>query len=75
VQWFLSVANWEERHVQAVRLNLLREDSSPAPNGNGVLIIEETGDCKDRYQTARVHWQDLATVGKIDHCVVSVTSL
>jgi SRSO17 transposase len=75
LQWFLSESNWDERQVQAVRLNLLREDPSTAPNGKGVLVIDETGDRKDGHKTAHVSRQYLANLGKIDNGVVSVTSL
>jgi SRSO17 transposase len=48
---------------------------STAPNGQGVLVIDETGDRKDGHKTAHVSQQYLATLGKIDNGVVSVTSL
>ncbi len=75
LQWFLSESNWEERQVQAKRLKLLREDPATAPNRQGVLVIDETGDRKDGHQTAHVARQYLGNVGKIDNGVVSVSSL
>jgi hypothetical protein len=75
LQWFLSESDWDERQVQAVRLKLLREDPSTAPNERGVLVIDETGDRKDGHQTAHVSRQYLANLGKIDNGVVSVSSL
>lgn len=75
LQWFLSESNWEEREVQAERLALLREDPATAPDGDGVLVIDETGDRKDGHKTAHVSRQYLANLGKIDNGVVSVTSL
>ncbi len=51
------------------------EDPSTAPNREGVLVIDETGDRKAGHQTAHVGRQYLANVGKIDNGVVSVTSL
>jgi len=75
LQWFLSESNWEERKVQAERLKLLREDPATAPNAQGVLVIDETGDRKDGHKTAHVARQYLGNVGKIDNGVVSVTSL
>src|SRR5260221_750008 len=75
LQWFLSESNWDERQVQAERLKLLREDPATAPNRQGVLVIDETGDRKDGHQTAHVARQYLGNVGKIDNGVVSVTSL
>jgi SRSO17 transposase len=75
LQWFLSESNWDERKVQAQRLTLLREDPSTAPNGQGVLVIDETGDRKDGHKTAHVSRQYLANLGKIDNGVVCVTTL
>src|SRR5438270_13837145 len=60
LQWFLSESNWDERQVQAKRLKLLLDDPSTAPNGHGVLVIDETGDRKDGHQTAHVSRQYLA---------------
>src|SRR5258708_30522071 len=75
LQWFLSESNWDERQVQAERLKLLREDPATAPNRQGVLVIDGTGDRQDGHQTAHVARQYLGNVGKIDNGVVSVTSL
>ena len=75
LQWFLSESNWEERQVQAERLKLLRENPATAPNAQGVLVIDETGDRKDGHKTAHVARQYLGNVGKIDNGVVSVSSL
>ncbi len=75
LQWFLSESTWDERKVQAKRLNLLRDDPSTAPTERGVLVIDETGDRKDGHKTAHVSRQYLANLGKIDNGVVSVSSL
>src|SRR5512142_2164391 len=75
LQWFLSESDWQERQVQTERLRLLREDPATAPTADGVLVIDETGDRKDGHHTAHVGRQYLANLGKIDHGVVSVTSL
>jgi hypothetical protein len=75
LQWFVSESNWDESQIQAQRLKLLREDPATAPNAQGVLIIDETGDRKDGHKTAHVARQYLGNVGKIDNGVVSVTSL
>jgi hypothetical protein len=75
LQWFLSESTWDERKVQAQRLSLLLDDPSTAPNGHGVLVIDETGDRKDGHKTAHVSRQYLANLGKIDNGVVSVSSL
>jgi SRSO17 transposase len=75
LQWFLCESDWDERAVQQQRLHLLGEDPSTAPTGQGVLVIDETGDRKDGHNTAHVGRQYLANLGKIDNGVVSVTSL
>jgi len=75
LQWFLSESNWDERHVQAERLKLLRDNPATAPNGQGALVIDETGDRKDGHKTAHVARQYLGNVGKIENGVVSVSSL
>ena len=75
LQWFLSESSWDERQVQAERLQLLLEDPLTAPNGQGVLVIDETGDRKAGHKTAHVSRQSLANLGKIDNGVVSVSSL
>jgi SRSO17 transposase len=75
LQWFLSESDWDARQVQGVRLKLLREDPATAPNAQGVLVIDETGDRKDGDKTAHVARQYLGKRGKIENGVVSVTSL
>lgn len=75
LQWFLSESTWDERKIEAKRLELLREDASTTPNGGGVLVIDETGDRKDGHKTAHVGRQYLGNLGKIDNGVVSVSSL
>src|SRR5712692_7670394 len=75
LQWFLSEADWDERKMQASRLQLLREDPTTAPTSKGVLVIDETGDRKDGHKTAHVGRQYLGKLGKVDNGVVSVTSL
>jgi len=75
LQWFLSESTWDERKVGTKRLHLLRQDPSTAPNEQGVLVIDETGDRKDGHHTAHVGRQYLGNRGKIDNGVVSVTSL
>jgi len=75
LQWFLSESEWDERAVQAQRLQLLRDAPLTTPHPQGVLVIDETGDRKAGHQTAHVGRQYLANLGKIDNGVVSVTSL
>lgn len=75
LQWFLSESNWEERQIQAKRLQLLRNTPATAPTAQGALVIDETGDRKDGHHTAHVARQYLGNVGKIENGVVSVSSL
>src|SRR5918997_5096945 len=44
LQWFLSESGWDVQRVNERRLGLLFEDSATAPNGEGVLVIDEHGD-------------------------------
>jgi SRSO17 transposase len=75
MQWFLSEASWQEKQVQQRRLQVLFEEPSTAPNGQGVLVIDEHGDRKKGQKTAHIGRQYLANLGKTDNGVVSVTSL
>lgn len=75
LQWFLSESGWDLDAVNARRLELLRAEPGIAPDGNGVLIIDEHGDRKDGKKTAHVGKQYLANIGKVDNGVVSVSSL
>jgi hypothetical protein len=75
LQWFLSESRWDPEAVNEQRLALLRADPVTAPTERGVLVIDEHGDRKWGHQTAHVGKQYLANLGKIDHGVVSVTSL
>lgn len=53
----------------------MRQTANTAPNADGVLVIDETGDVKAGAHTAHVGRQYLGNVGKIDNGVVSVSSL
>jgi DDE superfamily endonuclease len=75
LQWFLSESTWDAQLVNTQRLHLLRTDPTSAPDDQGVLIIDETGDRKDGHKTAHVGRQYLANLGKTDNGVVSVSSL
>jgi SRSO17 transposase len=75
MQWFLSESSWQERQVQESRLRLLLEEPSTAPDGQGVLVIDEHGDRKRGHKSAHIGKQYLANLGKLDTGVVSVTSL
>jgi SRSO17 transposase len=60
LQWFLSESGWDQQELNGRRLELLFEDSATAPNGEGVLIIDEHGDRKWGKHTAHVGKQWLA---------------
>jgi SRSO17 transposase len=57
LQWFLSESNWDEAALNARRRELIRQTPALAPNAEGVLIIDETGDLKDGTHTAHVGQQ------------------
>ncbi len=75
LQWFLSESTWDADGVNACRLATLRTLPATAPDANGALVIDETGDRKDGAKTAHVGRQYLGSIGKIDNGVVSVGAL
>jgi hypothetical protein len=75
LQWYLSESDWDEGVLNQRRVELLVKEPSTAPNAEGALVIDETGDLKDGSHTAHVGRQYLGKVGKIDNGVVSVSSL
>jgi hypothetical protein len=75
LQWFLSESTWDHEAVNRQRIALLQADPATAPHGQGVLVIDDTGDRKDGSATAHVARQYLGSVGKTDNGIVCVTSL
>ena len=75
LQWFLSESGWDAREANKRRLGLLFDDGRTAPNGRGVLVIDEHGDRKWGRKTAHVGKQWLGNIGKTDNGVVSVSTL
>jgi len=75
LQWFLSESGWDSEGLHERRLELLLKDRSTAPDGEGVLVIDEHGDRKWGKHTAHIGRQWLANIGKTDNGVVSVSSL
>jgi SRSO17 transposase len=75
LQWFLSESTWDHQAVNRQRIALLQADPATAPHGQGVLVIDDTGDRKDGSATAHVARQYLGSVGKTDNGIVAVTSL
>jgi SRSO17 transposase len=75
LQWFLSESAWDHEVVNDQRVRLLCQDPATAPHGQGVLVVDDTGDRKDGTATAHVARQYLGSVGKVDNGIVAVTSL
>jgi SRSO17 transposase len=75
LQFFLSESSWAPEVLNARRLELLLTDPATAPQGRGVLVIDDTGDRKAGTKTAHVARQYLGSIGKIDNGIVAVTSL
>ena len=75
LQFFLSESVWDPGRVNDRRLELLRADPATAPDGGGVLVIDDSGDRKDGTKTAHVGPQWLGRYGKTDNGVVTVTTL
>src|SRR5215203_6768889 len=76
LQWFLSESRWNQEEVNERRLKLLLlEEPNTVANDEGVLVIDEHGDSKWGKRTAHVGRQWLASIGKTENGVVSVTSL
>ncbi len=75
LQWFLSESTWDHQAVNQRRIELLQADPATRPHGQGVLVIDDTGDRKDGSATAHVARQYLGSVGKTDNGIVAVTSL
>src|SRR5918995_517433 len=75
LQFFLSESPWDHEQLNQRRLELLLDDPATAPHGQGVLVIDDSGDRKDGTATAHVARQYLGSLGKTDNGIVAVTSL
>src|SRR5918995_1360350 len=75
LQFFLSESPWDQEQLNQRRLELLLDDPATAPHGQGVLVIDDSGDRKDGTATAHVARQYLGSLGKTDNGIVAVTSL
>ena len=75
LQFFVSESTWDADAVNRRRLALLLQDPATRPHGQGVLVIDDTGDRKAGRHTAHVARQYLGSVGKTDNGIVAVTSL
>jgi DDE superfamily endonuclease len=75
LQFFLSESPWDHEQLNQRRLELLLGDPATRPHGQGVLVIDDSGDRKDGRHTAHVARQYLGSVGKTDNGIVAVSSL
>jgi hypothetical protein len=75
LQFFVSESTWDAEQVNQRRLELLLGDPATRPHGQGVLVIDDSGDRKDGHHTAHVARQYLGSLGKTDNGIVAVTSL
>jgi hypothetical protein len=75
LQFFLSESPWDHEQLNQRRLELLVADPATAPHGQGVLVLDDSGDRKDGTATAHVARQYLGSLGKTDNGIVAVTSL
>lgn len=74
LQHFLVDAPWSAAELNKQRLALLQDCALTRWHGEGVLIIDETGDRKKGQASAYTSRQYLGSIGKIDNGVVSVSS-
>ena len=75
LQHFLSQSTWDPDEVNRRRLELLINDPATAPQGCGVIAIDDSGDRKDGTATAHVGRQWLGRYGKTDNGIVTVTTV
>jgi SRSO17 transposase len=75
LQWFLAESTWDAAAVNARRVAGSAKDPATAPDGAGVLVIDETGDRRWGTRTAHVERQHLGSVGQVDSGMVTVSSL
>nr|WP_260860088.1 transposase [Streptomyces cupreus] len=75
LQFFLSESTWNAEQVNDRRLDLLRGQTTTAPHGGGVIVIDDSGDRKDGTAIAHVGRQWLGRLGKTDNGIVTVTTV
>lgn len=75
LQFFLSDSVWDATALAARTVELLRNEPTIAPNDDGVLVLDDTGDRKKGSVTDHVGRQYLGSVGKLDNGIVGVTTL
>jgi hypothetical protein len=75
LQWFLTEATWDHERVNQRRVELLLGDPATAPNDQGALVLDDSGDRKAGRHTAHLARQWLGSLGKTDNGIVGVSSL
>ena len=75
LQRLLTESTWDPAAVNHRRCTLLHQHPTTTLHAQGVLVIDETGDRQWGTKTAHVGRQDLGSIGKMDHGVVSVSRL
>jgi SRSO17 transposase len=75
LQWFVTEATWDHEQLNQRRVELLVGDPATAPNDQGALVLDDSGDRKAGRHTAHVARQWLGSLGKTDNGIVAVTSL
>jgi SRSO17 transposase len=75
LQWFLTEATWDHERVNQRRVELLLGDPATAPNDQGALVLDDSGDRKAGTKTAHVARQWLGSLGKTDNGIVCASSL
>src|SRR6266568_1136672 len=74
LQWFLSESHWDHEAVNDRRIELLVADPRTAPHGDGVLVIDDSGDRKSGHATDYVARQYIGSRGKVEEGIVAVTT-
>ena len=75
LQFFLSDSVWDASALASQTVELLMNEPATAPTGDGVLVLDDTGDRKKGSATDHVGRQYLGSVGKVDNGIVGVTTL
>lgn len=75
LQYFLSESAWDAEALAGRTRQLLMNEPGTAPSGDGVLVLDDTGDRKKGHAADHVGRQYLGSIGKIDNGIVAVTTL
>lgn len=74
LQWFLSESHWDHEAINDRRIELLMADSRTAAHGDGVLVIDDSGDRKSGHASEYVARQYIGSRGKVEEGIVAVTT-